>query len=157
MKNKEKYVKEIVEIVCGRCNFGVNKYTGRPVSCDDLYCSECLLDEMNSRNCHGSRHEWAESEYVELPVISKNDRAFLDYLGSTYKYVVRDKDYKLFLCKDVHTDGRMWFTRGCVVGSDYTYISGFEVQFPMVEVVSPTVWSIDDLKKLEVVEDYGTD
>lgn len=102
-------------------------------------------------------HEWAESEYVERPVISKRDRAFLEYIGSTYKYVVRDKDGKLFVCKDVHTDGRMWFTRGCIAGSDYTYISGFEVQFPMVNVVSPTVWSIEDLKKLDVVEEYEID
>lgn len=102
-------------------------------------------------------HEWAKSEYVERPVISKRDRAFLEYIGSTYKYVVRDKDGKLFVCKDVHTDGRMWFTRGCIAGSDYTYISGFDVQFPMVNVISPTVWSIEDLKKLDVVEDYGTD
>ena len=157
MKNKEKYTKEIVEIVCGYCNFCVNKYTGKPVSCNDLCCSECLLNEMDSRNCHNSRHEWAESEYVEFPVISKNDRRFLDCIGNTYKYVVRDKDCKLFVCKDVHTDGHMWFSRGCVAGSDYTYISGFEVQFPMVEVVSPTVWSIEDLKKLDVVEEYGTD
>lgn len=78
-------------------------------------------------------------------------------IGSTYKYVVRDKDCKLFVCKDVHTDGRMWFSRGCVSGSDYTYISGFEVQFSMVKVISPIVWSIDDLKNLEVVEEYGTD
>ena len=107
--------------------------------------------------CDKGRREWAESEYVEFPVISKNDRRFLDCIGSTYKYVVRDRDYKLFVCKDVHTDGHMWFSRGCVAGSDYTYISGFEVQFPMVEVVSPTVWSIEDLKKLDVVEEYGID
>lgn len=90
-------------------------------------------------------------------MISKRDRRFLDCIGNAYKYVVRDKDCKLFVCKDVHTDGHMWFSRGCIAGSDYTYISGFEVQFPMVKVVSPTVWSIDDLKKLEVVENYGTD
>ena len=31
---------------------------------------------------------------------------------------------------------------------------GFDVQFPMVKVISSTVWSIEDLKKLEVVEAY---
>ena len=150
MKNKEKYAKEIVEIVCGCCNFGVNKYTGRPVSCSHLCCSKCLLNEMNSRNCHGSRHEWAEAEYVEHPVISKRDRAFLDYIGNTYKYVLRDKDGKLFACKNAHAVNDEWFS----VTSDYTYISGFDLQFPMVKHVSPTIWSINDLKKLEVVEDY---
>nr|DAR20237.1 MAG TPA: hypothetical protein [Caudoviricetes sp.] len=137
--------------------FGVDKHTGRPVLCRDLHCGKCLLDEMSSCNCHNSRHEWAEAEYVEHPVISKRDRRFLDCIGNAYKYVVRDKDCKLFVCKDVHTDGHMWFSRGCIAGSDYTYISGFEVQFPMVDVVSPTVWSIEDLKKLDVVEEYGID
>lgn len=154
MKNKEKYTKEIVDIVCEDVSFGVDKRTGSPVSCRELHCGKCLLNEMNRYACYDSRKEWADSEYVELPVISKNDRRFLDYIGNTYKYIVRDKDGKLFVCKDVHTDGHMWFTRGCVVGSDYTYISGFDVQFPMVKVISPTVWSIEDLKKLEVVEAY---
>ena len=154
MKNKEKYMKEIVDIVCEYGSFGVDKRTGSLVSCHELHCGKCLLNEMNCHACYDSRKEWADSEYVERPVISKSDRRFLDCIGNTYKYIVRDKDGKLFVCKDVHTDGYMWFTRGCVVGSDYTYISGFDVQFPMVKVISPTVWSIEDLKKLEVVEKY---
>ena len=87
-------------------------------------------------------------------MISKKDRRFLECIGNTYKYIVRDRIGKLFVCKDVHTDGHMWFSRGCVTGSDYTYISGFDVQFPMVKVISSTVWSIKDLKKLEVVDEY---
>lgn len=95
--------------------------------------------------------EWAEAEYVELPVISKRDRTFLDYIGNTYKYVIRDKDGKLFACRNAHAVNNEWFS----VDSDYTYISGFDLQFPMVKHVSPTVWSIKDLKNLEVVEEYG--
>ena len=154
MKNKEKYTKEIVDIVCEDVSFGVDKRTGSPASCRELHCGKCLLNEMNRYACYDSRKEWAESEYVELPVISKNDRRFLDYIGNTYKYVVRDKDGKLFVCKKVYAVKYELFTRGCVAGSDYTYISGFDVQFPMVKNISPTVWSIEDLKKLEVVEAY---
>lgn len=152
MKNKEKFAKEIVDIACKGEPFAIEKSTGVPVNCTTLICSECLFDGASS--CRDSIKEWAESEYVELPVISKNDRRFLDCIGNTYKYIVRDKDGKLFVCKDVHTDGHMWFSRGCVVGSDYTYISGFDVQFPMVKHISSTAWSIEDLKKLEVVEAY---
>lgn len=154
MKNKEKCSKKIVEIACDGNGIAVDKRTGKVDSCLCIPCSNCLFND--NKDCDKGRREWAESEYVEFPVISKNDRRFLDYIGNTYKYVVRDKDCKLFVCKDVHTDGHMWFSRGCIAGSDYTYISGFEVQFPMVEVVSPTVWSIEDLKKLEVVDEYGT-
>ena len=152
MKNKEKYAKKFLEIAC--IFGGVDKRTGELKCCGDMSCFNCLF---NGSKCVEKMKEWAEAEYTEKPVISKRDRAFLDYIGNTYKFICRDKDYKLFVCKDVHTDGRMWFSRWCIAGSDYTYISGFEVQFPMIEVVSPTVWSIEDLKKLEVVEKYGTD
>lgn len=152
MKNKEKFAKEIVDIVCKGEPFAIEKSTGLPVRCTTRICGECLFDGASS--CQDGIKEWADSEYVERPVISKNDRRFLDYIGNTYKYIVRDKDGKLFVCKDVHTDGHMWFTRRCVAGSDYTYISGFDVQFPMVKIISSTVWPIEDLKKLEVVEAY---
>ncbi len=152
MKNKERYTKEIVDIVCKGEPFAIEKSTGLPMSCTTISCGECLFEGASS--CKNGIKEWAESEYVEPPVISKNDRTFLDYIGNTYKYVVRDKDGKLFVCKKVYTVNDEWFTRGCVAGSDYTYISGFDVQFPMVKVISSTVWSIKDLKKLEVVEAY---
>ena len=105
----------------------------------------------------GQEENGLNRSMLSIRLFLREIEGFLDCIGNAYKYVVRDKDCKLFVCKDVHTDGRMWFTRGCVVGSDYTYISGFEVQFPMVNVISPTVWSIEDLKKLDVVEEYGID
>lgn len=153
MKNKERYAKEIIDIVCKGESFAIEKSTGLPMNCTTISCGKCLFEEGVS-SCKNCRKEWAESEYIELPVISKNDRRFLDCIGNTYKYIVRDRVGKLFVCKDVRTDGHMWFSRGCVTDSDYTYISGFELQFPMVKVISPTVWSIEDLKKLEVVEAY---
>lgn len=152
MKNKERYTKEIVDIACKGEPLAIEKSTGLLVNCTTLPCGECLFNGASS--CRDGIKEWAESEYVELPVISRNDRRFLDCIGNTYKYIVRDRDGKLFVCKKVYAVNDEWFSRGCVAGSDYTYISGFDVQFPMVKVISPTVWSIDDLKKLEVVEAY---
>ena len=147
----KKYAKKFLEIayIFG----GVDKRTGELKCCGDMSCFNCLF---NGSKCVEKIKEWAESEYIDIekPVISKRDRAFLDYLGSTYKYVVRDKDCKLFVCKRVCAVNDEWFSKGCVAGSDYTYISGFDVQFPMVKVVSSTVWSIKDLKKLEVVDSY---
>lgn len=157
MKNKERYAKEIIDIACKREDLAIEKSTGLPVSCTTLTCGECLFGEClfdGASSCRNGIEEWAESEYVELPVISKSDRRFLDCIGNTYKYVVRDRGGKLFVCKKVYAVNDEWFSRGCVAGSDYTYISGFDVQFPMVEVISSTVWSIEDLKKLEVVEEY---
>lgn len=153
MKNEEKYSKEIVDIACNGDSIAVVRSTGELVPCCETSCRECLFNTGTS-SCKDETRKWADSEYVERPVISKSDRTFLDYIGNTYKYIVRDKDGKLFVCKDVHTDGHMWFTRRCVAGSDYTYISGFDVQFPMVKIISSTVWPIEDLKKLEVVDEY---
>lgn len=152
MKNKERYAKEIVDIACKREALAIEKSTGLPVNCIALACDECLFDSAST--CQDGIKEWAESEYVELPVISRNDRRFLDCIGNTYKYIVRDRDGKLFVCKKVYAVNDEWFSKGCVAGSDYTYISGFDVQFPMVKVISSAVWSIKDLKKLEVVEAY---
>lgn len=89
MKNKEKYAKEIVEIVCEGCALAVSKETGKPVKCVNIKCSECTLG--GSGMCSTMIKEWAESEYTEKPVISKKDKAFLDCLVEDFKYMARDK------------------------------------------------------------------
>lgn len=153
MKNKEKYMTEIIDAYLDGKTIAV-KADGKPCICQKTSCKECIFYDGTNPYCRDRIRAWANSEYIERPVISKNDRSFLDYIGNTYKYIVRDRDGKLFVCKKVYTVNDEWFTRGCVAGSDYTYISGFDVQFPMVKVISSTVWSIEDLKKLEVVEAY---
>lgn len=62
MKNKEKYAKEIVEIVCEGCALAVSKETGKPVKCVNIKCSECTLG--GSGMCSTMIKEWAESEYT---------------------------------------------------------------------------------------------
>lgn len=94
--------------------------------------------------CDKARIEWAESEYNEKPVIviSKKDRAFLEYLKEEFKYIVRHKDGTLFAYKDGLTN---WFSLNC----------RFDVDFPMVKWEgNEEIWLIEDLKKLEVVESY---
>lgn len=154
MKNKERYIKEIIEIVCKDGIFGVDKHTGRPVLCRDLRCGKCLLDEMNGSNCNDSRHEWSESEYVELPVISKRDRAFLDYIDSDLKYIVRDKSGILYVYDYIsHKVKNMWISDSGTINT----LIRFCVRFPMIKWEDEEPWLIEDLKKLEVVDSYGTD
>ena len=45
MKNKEKYAKEIIEIVCE--NGAVNEQTGELKSCSEIKCKDCLLRNGN--------------------------------------------------------------------------------------------------------------
>lgn len=153
MKNKEKYMTEIIDAYLDGKTIAV-KADGKPCICQKTSCKECIFYDGTNPYCRDRIRTWANSEYIERPVISKSDRRFLDCIGNTYKYIVRDRDGKLFVCKKVYAVNDEWFSRGYVAGSDYTYISGFDVQFPMVKVISSTVWSIEDLKKLEVVEAY---
>lgn len=146
MKNKEKYAKEIVEIACEGNEFAVSKETGKPVRCVDMRCSLCAinLNEDEYKTCTDYRKEWAESEYIEksVIVISKKDRAFLEYLKKEFKYIVRHRDGTLFAYKDQLTT---WFRLDC----------RFDVCFPMIKWEgNEEIWSIKDLKKLEVVEEY---
>lgn len=115
-------------------------------------CDECAKDRSNAdcafRNkdgCGTALKEWAESEYIKRPVISKKDRAFLEYLKEEFKYIVRYKDGTLFAYKDGLTN---WFSLN----------RRFDVDFPMVKWEgNEEIWLIEDLKKLDVVENYGTD
>lgn len=146
MKNKEKYAKEIVEIACEGNEFAVSKETGKPVRCVDMRCSLCAinLNEDEYKTCTDYRKEWAESEYIgkSVIVISKKDRAFLEYLKEEFKYIVRHRDGTLFAYKDQLTT---WFRLDC----------RFDVCFPMIKWEgNEEIWSIKDLKKLEVVEEY---
>lgn len=43
-----------------------------------------------STDCRKNIKDWSESEYIEKPVISKKDRAFLDYLSENIEYIARD-------------------------------------------------------------------
>lgn len=149
MKNKEKYAKEIVEIACNGSSVAVTKEDGRVVQCcGNIACSECLFE---SYNCRNEIKEWAESEYIEKPKISKKDKVFLDYLKE-YKCVARDGDGKLYAYTFIPKK-----ILGCAswgVDGDSKNISKLSIDFPMVKWKDEEPWFIEDLKKLEVVEEY---
>lgn len=100
MKNKEKYAKEIVEIACDGGEIAISKETRKPVSCDGCRCIDCALCE--EYGCSNAVREWAESEYIEKPVISKMDRAFLDYLGEECKFIARDENGSCLCISENH-------------------------------------------------------
>lgn len=63
MLNREKYAKEILDIVCEGDNFGLQN--GKPVGCRNISCREC---EFYSENCRANTRAWVNREYVEPPV-----------------------------------------------------------------------------------------
>ena len=152
MKNKEKYAKEIVELACNGRNVAVCKSTGKPIDCVDIVCSKC---SFAVGSCTESRKEWAESEYIEKPVISKRDRALLDYINNNFVYVARDENGGLFVYSEKPIKKVCCYDNiGGVTGS-VGFV--FDIKFPMVKWEDPEPWLIEDLKKLEVCEEYETD
>lgn len=153
MKNKEKYAKEIIEISCDSCAIAVNKSTGKPEKCAFASCNKCLFSRDDSLcDSNKKRREWAESEYIEKPVISKKDRAFLEYLDNDWKYIARDNNASLYVYRGKpNKSDTLWKTKLVL---NYRRIDGFIVDFPMVKWSDEEPWLIEDLKKLEVVEEY---
>lgn len=153
MKNKEKYAKEIVEIACDGSDFAVEEKTGNVVYCDSITCSDCLFAKTFEapNECITERRKWAESEYIEKQVISKRDRAFLDYLGKELKYIVRSKSDNLMAFQNSAEKRE----DGWVIGSGaLKSLQKLNIEFPMVKWEDDEPWLIEDLKKLEVVEEY---
>lgn len=153
MKNKEKYAKEIIDVACKGDTIAVTK-DNKVVGCDDIYCDQCLFDIDNL--CHREDnilYRWAESEYIEKPVISKRDRAILDYIIGEFKYIARDRDNKLFLYEKepYKNSDKSWVHIGV---NCFCLNHRICVDFPMVKWEDEEPWIIEDLKKLEVVEEY---
>ena len=151
MKNKEKYAKEIIEIACSGNVVAVSKVTGKPIGCENNSCEDC--DRYNDFLCFRKERlkEWAESEYIEKPVISKKDRAFLEYLGKELKYIVRSKSDNLMAFQNSAEKRE----DGWVIGSGaLKSLQKLNIDFPMVKWSDDSPWLIENLKQLEVVEDY---
>lgn len=147
MKNKEKYAKEIVEIACGGDKIAVTKECECVVRCSNIDCSECLFERIN---CVDKIRKWAESEYIEKPVISKRDRAFLDYIDKKFNYITRiyTGDIRLFVVEPRKC--QMTWSSGYL----NSILDSLNINLPMVRWEDDKPWLIEDLKKLEVVEEY---
>ncbi len=62
MTNREKYAKEILDIVCEGKRIAVKN--GAPCDCSAICCGECDLSQRYS-HCSGKLVEWCNSEYIE--------------------------------------------------------------------------------------------
>ena len=62
MLNKEKYAKEIIDIVCSGNDVG--KRNGHLYPCANVKCSDCEFNKYNI-HCNEAFKKWANSEYKE--------------------------------------------------------------------------------------------
>lgn len=154
MKNKEKFLDKIIDLVCTGERIAVNN-KGEVVSCISVgLCRNCKFGM--EKECEPAIRKWLEEEYVEPTVINIRDRAFLDYLRENDKYIARDKNDNLFVYETKpRKAGMSWSMNGSLVCNSCLYLNRhFNVDFPMVKWEDEEPWKIDDLRKLEVCEDY---
>ena len=139
-----------MNIACSGDRIALMKKSVRVVSCNVTKCCLCLF---RSSDCKEKLRDWAESEYIEKPVISKRDRAFLDCLRDRWKYMARDNIsnavYVFTEIPEKSEVGHFAYT-----GEARRISSDFNVVFPIVKWSDEEPWYIEDLKKLEVVEEY---
>lgn len=147
MKNKEKYAKEIVEIACNGYSIAISKKTGHVAPCEAYRCADCMFCKYD---CHEKTREWAESEYIEKPVISKRDRAFLEYIDKKFTYITRNHDGWIHLFVVEPRKDKMTWTSGYLSST----LSSLNIDLPMIKWENKEPWLIEDLKKLEVVDEY---
>ena len=150
MKNRDKYAEELLNVACASEKIAIDKRTMQIRSCAWFECVHCLLNEGD--DCGAKLAEWAESEYIEPAKISKKDRAFLDYLKEEYKFITRDKNGMLFVYEaQPRKLEKYWYLSNCgCLGLNRC----LNVDFPMVKWSDDEPWKIEDLKKLEVVDEY---
>lgn len=149
MKNKEKYAKEIMEVACSGDSIAVTKGSERIVKCGSIACSECLFAPPN---CVKEIREWVEQEHIEKPVISKRDRAFLDYINANVRYIARNMDGSLYVYIS-----KPYKIIDCWCSDEFEKSKSLrmvDIDLPMVKWSDDSPWLIGDLKKLEVVDSY---
>lgn len=149
MKNKEKYAECVLTFACDESGFGVCEKTGEMERCTEMHCTECLF-YGKKETCHTSRRKWLESEYIEKPVISKKDKAFLEYIDKKFDYLARTHCGNICIFITEPRKSQKIWTSGYLFSS----LGSLNIDFPMVKWEDDKPWLIEDLKKLEVVEEY---
>ena len=129
----------------------LHKKTGEIERCTEMHCVKCLF-HGKKETCYTSRLKWLNSEYVENQVISKKDRIFLEYLSVNIEYMARDMSDRLYTyIRKPYKQIDCWSSSACETEKALWM---FNVDFPMIKWNDSEPWLIEDLKKLEVVEDY---
>ena len=100
MTNREKYEKEILDVVCDRGLLAVDKHTNKVMLCKDCVCQDCKFDDTLA--CVNSFREWLNAEYVEQPKwkFTEDEKAILRNLPENYKWIARDSDGNIFVYED---------------------------------------------------------
>ena len=150
MKNKEKFADKIIDFALGEDSIAVDSQ-GEIVSCASMVsCENCRF--YTEKECKTAIKDWLEEEYVESFVISRKDVRLLEYVKDDYKYIARNKDGDLYLHINEPKRGfAYWVSAPAMEDAN---IKSFDVDFPMIKWEDSEPWLIEDLKHLQIVDNY---
>lgn len=122
--------------------------------CSETLCQECVLCEFaKNGSCNVEEAlKWANAEHIEPPKLTKRERAFCESVQTGW--IARDKNGDLY-----------WFAEGFGVDKDqsiwnseeYSKISSMGLCFCFVKWEDENPWRVEDLLKLDVVEEVQDD
>lgn len=98
MKNREKFAKEILDIVCNGQKVAMTMSTKCLCGCS-IRCENCYFSKYNyphnQGDCTKNFAHWANSEYKEKKEFSEADKAFVKAIDKL-NWFARDKDGKVW-------------------------------------------------------------
>ncbi len=144
--NFEFYKDKILEIANKDDDFGV--MNGEVRGCCASKCDKCLFYICDGLCSSVSKIQWLYAEHIEQPKLTKRERAFCDYVG--YGYIARDEfDKKCywFADKPIKSGGE-WCSDGA-----FMWVLNNVTPFDFVKWEDEKPWSVEDLLKLDVMED----
>lgn len=147
MMNAEYYCDEVIAINDKNENFGVSK-AGKPVSCENLDCDDCIV--YMPGGCNLGRIRWLMAEYEERKTITKQEYHFLKFVQ--IGWIARDEDgWLTWFEKQPELDNyNKWSTPPS--GGNYICLSrSYDPSFSPVE--NNQLWKVEDLLKLVEVRE----
>lgn len=93
MKNKEKFAKEIIEVVIKGDHIAFDKINNKVVPCASIRCSDCLF--QSEEGCPRTGETWANAEYKEKKEFSEADKAYVKAMDKL-NWFAREKNGLVF-------------------------------------------------------------
>lgn len=149
--NKEKFAKEIAEIVTSDDNgaMAIDIHTKKICKCSGKACDDCLF----CGNCRALRNKWANSEYVEPIKLTSTEKVILENIDSNFKWIARDNDGRMFCFEEKPHRGasKNWY-------SDWYCWLPFDKLLKFIKWENEEPYKIEDIiSNCEVVEDGNMD
>lgn len=134
---------------------------GKLLDCQKLIgCSECqltLTNDSGASSCETKFLKWLYEEHVKKPILTKQEKAFLELLNARY-YIARDKNNFLFLFEEKpikEKETSRWIDGGSnvILTPLFNYMTNEnESLFAFISWEDEKPWNVKDLLELEVVE-----